>query len=143
MAIKFAPEQGTILICDFKGLNAPEITKKRPVVVVSPRMKDRWGLCTVVPFSTTPPRPIKGYHFRITTNPPLPHPYDSEHHWIKGDMIYTVGYDRLSLPFDGTKDAQGKRVYDQRVVCAEDFAQIQICLLTSLGMRPVNKNDQE
>lgn len=57
--------------------------------------------------STTPPRPIKGYHMKLQTKPTLPHPYDSEFHWVKADMIYTVGFDRLFVPCDG-KDAAGK-----------------------------------
>lgn len=134
MSIKFAPEIGTILICDFKGYAEPEITKRRPVVVVSPRMKDRWGLSTVVPLSTTSPRPIKGYHYKLVTAPPLPYPYDSDFHWVKADLIATVGWDRLSLPFDGTKDAQGKRVYDQREISAEELAEIQACVKRALGL---------
>ena len=134
MPIKFAPEIGTILICDFRGYEQPEITKRRPVVVVSPRLKDRWGVCTVVPLSTTPPRPVKGYHYRLRTAPPLPYPYDSDEHWVKGDLISTVGYDRLSLPFTGEKDAQGKRIYDQRVVSAEDLGAIQACIRRALAL---------
>lgn len=134
MSIKFAPETGTILICDFHGYETPEITKRRPVVVVSPRLKDRWGLCTVVPLSTTPPRKVMGYHYRLRTAPPLPYPYDSDEHWVKGDLISTVGYARLSLPFGGEKDAQGKRIYDQRVVSAHDLEEIQACIRRALNM---------
>ena len=122
-----------MLICDFKGLNKPEMVKRRPVIVVSPKMKDRAGLCTIVPLSTTPPRPIKGYHLKLRIDPMLPHPYDEEYHWVKADMIYTVGFRRLFLPHDG-KDQDGKRIYDPRTVEPDDMQLIQRCVLISLGL---------
>ena len=115
-------------------MQTPEMTKRRPVIVISPKMKDRYGLCTVVPLSTTPPRPVKSYHMRLQTRPTLPHPYDCEFHWVKADMVYTVGFERLFVPCDG-KDESGKRIYDQRVVSSEELAQIQQCLLLGLGLR--------
>lgn len=133
MAIKFHPDQGTILICDFQGMRTPEMTKRRPVVVVSPKMKDRYGLCSVVPLSTTDPRPVKGYHMKLQTKPALPYPYDSDFHWVKADMLYTVAFDRLSVPCDG-KDENGKRTYDQRIVSPDDLAAIQRCILLGLGL---------
>jgi uncharacterized protein YifN (PemK superfamily) len=56
MAIHFHPQRGTIVVCDFRGFEAPEMQKRRPVVVVSPRLRHRDNLCTVVPLSTTAPR---------------------------------------------------------------------------------------
>ena len=135
MAIKFVPQIGTILFCDFSGMIEPEMTKRRPVVVVSPKMKDRWGLCAVVPLSTTPPRPVKSFHYRLQTVPSLPAPYESEWHWVKADMIYTVSFERLRMPSPG-KDPSGKRIYDERVVSPEDLAAIQQCLLCGLGLGP-------
>ncbi|WP_210210156.1 type II toxin-antitoxin system PemK/MazF family toxin [Rhodopseudomonas palustris] len=59
MTLKFHPEPGTILICDYStGFKAPEMVKKRPVVTVSPRLKRRDGLVTVVPLSTSRPEPV-------------------------------------------------------------------------------------
>jgi len=52
MSIPYHPEQGTILICDFKGFIDPEMVKRRPVVVVSPRLRQRGKLCAVVPLGT-------------------------------------------------------------------------------------------
>ena len=100
MSIQFHPEPGTILICDFKGLNAPEMTKRRPVIVISPRFKHRTKLCTVVPLSTTVPSKIEPYHYKLNITPPLPEPYDANHAWVKADMLYTVAFDRLFLPFN-------------------------------------------
>lgn len=48
-------------------------------------------------------------------------------------MIYTVSFDRLSLPF-GDKDVNGKRIYDVRVIDKDDLIKIQQCLLHGLGL---------
>ncbi|MFZ4526570.1 MAG: type II toxin-antitoxin system PemK/MazF family toxin [Chlorobium sp.] len=90
MNLSYHPKQGTIVICDFKGFVAPEMVKRRPVVIVSPRMRQREGLCTIVPLSTTPPNDSEAYHYKLYINPVLPKPYDAEFHWVKADMIYTV-----------------------------------------------------
>jgi mRNA interferase MazF len=53
--------------------------------------------------------------------------------WIKADMIYTVSFERLSLPFTG-KDESGKRIYDNRKVSDADLLRIQQCALKALGL---------
>jgi len=53
MSLLYHPKQGAIVICDFKGFVPPEMVKRRPAVIVSPRMRKREGLCTIVPLSTT------------------------------------------------------------------------------------------
>lgn len=133
MAIQFHPEQGTIVVCDFDGFVPPEMIKRRPAVVVSPRLRRRNGLCTVVPLSTTPPDPVCPYHFKLHVAPTLPAPYNAAFHWVKADMLYTVAFSRLHLPFDG-KDASGKRNYDVRVIDNADLLKIQECMLHALGL---------
>lgn len=133
MGLQYHPEQGTILICDFQGLKAPEMIKKRPVVVISPRLRHRGNLCTVVPLSTSEPAPVAAYHFKLHVSPPLPPPYDASVKWVKADMVYTVAFDRLSLPFNG-KDRNGKRIYDVRVIEKSDLLKIQQCVLHGLGL---------
>lgn len=133
MQIQFHPAQGTILICDFKGLIAPEMVKRRPVIVISPNFKHRSKLCTVIPLSTTPPNKIELYHHKLKITPPLPPPYDTPHAWVKADMLYTVSFSRLSLPFL-KKDATGKREYDVRVIDKLDFVKIQECVIYGLGL---------
>ncbi len=133
MSLSIHPDIGTIVICDFHGLQAPEMVKRRPAIVLSPRLRHRGNLCTVVPFSTTTPSPVCQYHFKLHVNPPLPSPYDSPIQWVKGDMIYTVGFHRLSLPFSG-KDASGKRIYDIRTVDPADLIKIQECVLHGIGL---------
>lgn len=133
MAIQFHPEQGTILICDFTGFKEPEMVKRRPVIVVSPRLRVRGGLCSIVPLSTTPPKQIMSYHHKLYVKPELPEPYSAEFHWVKADMIYTVSFDRLFLFFD-KKSASGKRIYEERVLDRADLIKIQQCLLHGLGL---------
>ncbi len=133
MALQFHPEQGTIVICDFRGFIAPEMVKRRPVVVVSPRLRSRANLCTIVPLSTSEPTKVAAYHFKLHVSPPLPAPYDSSFHWVKADMIYTVSFDRLTLPFKA-KDASGKRIYDIRVIDKADLTKIQECVLHGIGL---------
>lgn len=48
-------------------------------------------------------------------------------------MIYTVSFDRLHL-MQCTKDDAGKRLYDQRVVEADDLLKIQQSMLHGLGL---------
>jgi mRNA interferase MazF len=135
MAIQFNPTQGTVLVCDFNtGFVEPEMVKRRPVVVVSPRLRTRERLCTVVPLSTTDPVVVAPYHYRICIDPPLPSPYDAKFHWVKADMIYTVSFGRLHCMFDGKDPASGKRNYDIRVIEREDLLKIQQCMLHAVGL---------
>lgn len=133
MTLPFYPQQGTVLVCDFKGFVEPEMVKRRPVIVISPKRKSGQRLVTVVPLSTTPPRPVEKYHYKMAFDRPLPPPYAEQECWVKCDMIYQVSLDRLTLPFIG-KDEAGKRMYDQRVVDDETFRQIQRGVLLALGL---------
>lgn len=133
MALNFHPLPGTIVICDFTGLVPPEMIKRRPVVVLSPKFKGRGQLATIVPLSTTAPEPVAPYHCQLSLAPPLPAPYDKPRMWVKGDMVYTLSTARMTLPFLG-KDDSGKRIYDQRQIDAADFARIRRCVLNGLGL---------
>src|SRR5450755_1833167 len=82
--LKFHPEPGTILICDYStGFRLPEMVKKRPVVTISPRLKRRDGLITVVPLSTSPPDPVFDHHCKISLKQALPEPFDSAEMWVR------------------------------------------------------------
>jgi mRNA interferase MazF len=110
MTLKFHPEPGTILIRDYTtGFREPEMVKRRPVVTISPRLKRRDGLITVVPLSTTPPTPVCDHHCRLTIDPALPEPFDSPEMWVKADMLATVGFARLDLIRTG-RDESGAYV---------------------------------
>ena len=105
---RFTPRLVLLLSVIFAGFVVPEMVKRRPAIVVSPRLRGRSGLCTIVPLSTTPPAREQKYHCLLELNPPLPRPFDAEVCWVKGDMLYTVSFARLNLPHE--KDAHGKRL---------------------------------
>lgn len=137
MAINYHPNTGTVLICDFKDFREPEMTKRRPAVVVSPRLRARTGLCTVVPLSTTPPKAAMPYHFKLHISPPLPKPYDSRFHWVKADMLYTVSFERLFIPHSGKDKDTGKRLLVVHEIDEQDLRAIRACILHALGMSPL------
>ena len=83
---------GSIMICDFKHLEPPEISKKRPVVVVAGVEKDR--LLTVIPLSTTPPRVRKGYHYCMSSKS-FPYPWQKRRIFAKCDILNSVSRSRL------------------------------------------------
>lgn len=140
MAIRYHPKTGTILICDFRGFEEPEMVKRRPVVVVSPRFRERNGLCTVVPLSLTEPNPKMPYHYHLNIKEPLPPPYDSSAlSWVKGDMLATVSFNRLSFPYNG-KDACGKRINVFRVIGDSDLKKIRECILSALALWGLTKH---
>lgn len=123
MPLPFHPEMGTIVICDFDG-EPPEMDKRRPAVVISPKFKYRDGLCTVVPLSITEPYEIMPYHYKLYFPKQLPPPFNSEYKWAKGDMLATVSFDRLNLPYEG-KDDKGKRKYLTMIIETEDLRRIR------------------
>lgn len=133
MALQFHPDPGTIVICDFKGFVPPEMVKRRPDLVISPRFRQRDALCTVVPLSTTNPKSICQYHHKLRFDPPLPAPYDAESMWVKADMLYAVAFSRLNLPQAGTDATTGKRQYDVRHVSELDSRKVHGLGLGSLA----------
>ena len=101
MAIKFHPQRGAMLMCDFtNAFKPPEMVKKRPVIVISPRSRRKSGLCTVVPISTKEPVLIEKHHVKIDSGYLPPSPFFQGHNnqcWVKCDMIYRVAFHRLDL----------------------------------------------
>lgn len=140
MPIQEHPAPGTILMCNFdQGFRQPEMIKRRAVVVVSPRISVRPGLCTVVPLSTTTPQPEMPYHCRLRINPPLPPPFDGDWKWVKGDMICAVGFHRLDL-VRLAKGPDGRRRYRRDRLNPEDMRRIRACVLAALGLGGLTKH---
>lgn len=134
MPINEHPIPGTIVMCDFnQGFRDPEMTKRRPVIVVSPKIGLRPHLCTVVALSMTAPNPKMAYHAQIDIRPKLPEPLQSDGVWIKGDMVYAVGFHRLDLIRTG-KGPNGKRLYRYDLLSPEQFKLVRTCVLRSLGL---------
>ena len=134
MAIQFHPSPGTILICDFnRGFVEPEMTKKRPCLVVSPRRRRGGRTCTIVPFSTKKPRPFLDHHFKLTLDEPLSDYYSELVQWVKCDMVYSVSFDRLS-PFKAGKDENGRRLWENKSVSDDALLAIRRCILYGIGI---------
>ena len=128
--LTFQPKPGTLLMCDFVGLMAPEMIKTRPVVVISPRRRSRTRLCTIVPLSTTAPNPVEPFHHRM--NPlSLPVSFRKRDSWAKCDMLYTVTLARL----DRVKLRKGgRRAYHAPQVLAEDLDAIRQGVVKALSL---------
>jgi uncharacterized protein YifN (PemK superfamily) len=131
--LNFHPIPGTVLLCDYSGFRKPEMVKRRPVIVISPRLRRRSGLCTVVPFSGTVPDPVEAYHCEIFFERPLPKPWGSPSYWCKADMLATVGFRKLDQIRVG-HDPAGKHKYLKTKVAAEDLRRIRACVLHALGL---------
>ena len=140
MAIREHPAPGTILVCDFnQGFREPEMVKRRPVVVISPKIGLRPRLCTVVSLSTKAPLHRMPYNCEIIVEPKLPPPWDADAMWVKGDMIYAVGFHRLDL-IRINKDETGKRIYLFDTITTEQMKAIRKCVLCSLGMTSLTRH---
>jgi uncharacterized protein YifN (PemK superfamily) len=127
------PIPGSILVCDFSGFVEPEMTKRRPVIVVSRKIASRPNLCTIVPLSTTEPKVILPMHYLLEIDPPLPYPYNSRQHWVKGDMLYALRFERLFYLKTG-KDASGKRAYVYPYISADQLSKVQKCIMAGIGI---------
>ena len=103
-----------LVYCDFRGMIVPEMTKKRPVVIVS--WRDRYKLCTVVPISTVTPSKIEDWHYKLSEKS-LPTSLRSEECWAKCDMITSVSTSRLDRVRNGAQRANF-------FILQDDFAEI-------------------
>lgn len=140
MPINDHPAPGTILVCDFNGtFREPEMVKPRCVIVVSPKIWGRAKLCTVVCLSSTVPNHVMPYHCQLDLRPELPPPWESDGVWVKGDMIYAVGFHQLNLIRLG-KDRGGKRIYRFDVISADQMKTVKCCVLRALGCSTLTKH---
>ena len=114
-------------MCDFTtGFVKPEMVKVRHVVVISPRSRDRSGLCLVVPFSCQAPNPVMPFHYQI---PADKYPFFSpgEAVWAKADMVTSVSHQRLDRVC-----VNGR--YDSPLLEESDFVAIQNAVLQAMGL---------
>jgi uncharacterized protein YifN (PemK superfamily) len=113
--------------------------KRRPVIVISPKIVARPGLCTVVALSTTTPDPVMQYHCQIDIRPRLPEGMQSDGVWVKGDMISVVAFNRLDLIRIG-KSITGKRQYYNSPIGVESLKSVRRCVLSGMGMAHLTKH---
>ena len=133
MGLKYYPRPGEILVCDYNtGFIEPEMTKRRPVVVISPRLRRRAGLVCIIPLSTTAPDPAEAHHCRLELASPLPRPFDSPVMWAKCDMLATVAHTRLDRFKAGRKE--GARVFLSGALDADQLKAVKAAMLCGLGL---------
>jgi uncharacterized protein YifN (PemK superfamily) len=122
MSLWFQPKPRSVMYCDFTGFRIPEMTKRRPVVVLRAHKRNR-KLVYVIPLSTTPPRPAQPYHFHFACSPVTrDRPVEA---WAKCDMLAVVSTDRLSVARDRSGGAM--------MVSVEEFAAMRRCVAIALG----------
>lgn len=112
-------------MCDFQGYIAPEMIKRRPVVVLARNRRNR-QLVTVVPLSTTAPDPMEPWHHRLVESP-LPNA-PGVLCWAKCDMVATVALARL----DRCKVGRGAYVVPK--LPEADVAAIRVAVAIALGV---------
>jgi len=133
MGLKYSPYVGQILMCDFHGMKEPEMTKRRPVIVLR---ASRYGpkLATIACLSTSEPKPSQQYHLKMD-NALLPNIdfFQDKETWLKGDMIYTVSHERLDLIKLGRLDG-GKRQYFQQKLSRDHMREVYTCVLHGINL---------
>ena len=140
MPIANHPDRGTIVTVDFnEGFKNPEMAKKRLVVVLTPKIRARPRLMTVVPLSMTPPDPVMPYHKPIQIPFDLPASWGNYERWIKGDMVNAVGFHRVDFLTLG-KDRTGQKIYQKKVLPDDLMKIVQRCVLHGMGMSALTKS---
>jgi uncharacterized protein YifN (PemK superfamily) len=127
MPLQYQPKEGSVLICDFRGYEVPEMVKVRPVVVIRKHRTNRL-LVTVVPLSTTAPESFLDHHLELENHLQGGSPVC----WAKCDMVATVSLPRLDRI--KRRDRQGKRVYEISQLSVEEFAAIKAAVRSALGL---------
>jgi mRNA interferase MazF len=140
MSVSYHPAQGSVVTVNFDtGFLPPEMVKRRLAIVLSPAIKARVGLCTVVPLSTTDPEAVAPYHHQFTIQFKLPPSWGNIPRWVKGDMVCTVAWSRIDL-LRLDKGLDGKRSYQCQTISGEDFTKVRRCVLHGLGLSPLTKH---
>jgi uncharacterized protein YifN (PemK superfamily) len=122
MPLWFQPKPRSVMYCDFTGYRIPEMTKRRPVVVLRAHKRNR-KLVYVVPLSTTPPNPAQRYHYHFACSPVTRGaPVEA---WAKCDMATVVSTDRLSV----ARDRLGQAI----TVSPEELAAMRRCVALAYG----------
>lgn len=140
MSISGHPTRGSIVTVDYRsGFMEPEMVKRRLAVVISPDIKNRIKLTTVVPLSLTPPEAIMPYHKQIEIPFEMPKKWGGGNRWIKGDMVNSVGFHRIDFLMLG-KDKTGKRIYQYQALPDELFKVVKKCALHGMGFSTLTKH---
>jgi uncharacterized protein YifN (PemK superfamily) len=129
--LPFHPSPGDILICDYTtGFKPPEMVKRRLCVVVSPKLKRRNDLTTVVPMSQTQPQPEQEWHHPIDL---VSRSWGHGRRWIACDMLATVAYDRLARPHY-RHEVTGIRLFERLALPEADLDAVRRAIMIALGL---------
>jgi uncharacterized protein YifN (PemK superfamily) len=109
------------------------MVKRRPCVVIAPRLRNRSGLCAVVPLSTSAPDPVEPYHHELALGAMLPKPWATPRAWAKCDMLAAVSFQRLT-PVGVGRRADGRRLYLYPHVEPQDLKRIRAAVLHGLAL---------
>lgn len=134
MPLNYYPNPGEILVCDYSGFVEPEMVKKRPVIIISPRLRRRGELVCVVPLSTTPPAPAELHHCKITLEKPLPAPFQAPEVWAKCDMVSNLARSRLDRFRAGKKPDTAGRYYVSGMLTPDQLRDVRKSVLYGLGL---------
>lgn len=104
--------------------------KKRLCVVVSPKLKRRDDLVSVVPLSESAPDPTEHWHHKIEL---VSKSWGDGPRWAKCDMIATVGYARLSRPHY-RHEVTGTRLYERLALTPDDISEVKTKVALALGI---------
>ncbi len=75
------------------------------------------------------------YHYKLPkASLPQLGRFQEKDTWLKGDMIYTMGFHRLDLIKLGDRDAKGNRRYFNRVLGRKQMTTIYQCMLNGLNL---------
>lgn len=124
--LRFHPRAGTLLMCDFRGMVPPEINKRRPVIVVTPRLQYRDRMATVVPTSTSEPKHPQPYHVELSRNY-FPGEDPTKRVWAKADLVCSVSFERLD------RFMLGPRRYEAPMISTADLEAVRQGILSGLG----------
>lgn len=127
MSLRYQPKEGSVLICDFRGYEVPEMIKVRPVVVIR-KHRTNSLLVTVVPLSTTAPDCVLDHHLKLASHLHGASPIC----WAKCDMVATVSLSRLDRI--KSRDRQGKRIYLISQLATDEFFAIKAAVRSALGL---------
>ena len=130
MAIPFQPKARSIVYCDFRGFEAPEMIKRRPVIVLASHKRNS-RLVAVVPLSTTPPSIVEAHQFQLRHNPIAD---QTAVVWAKSDMVAVVSTARLDLIRLRRRRFGGHHEYLNAKLGHEQFSEIQRGVASALGL---------
>ena len=127
MPLRYQPKEGSVLICDFRGYEVPEMVKVRPVVVIR-KHRTNSMLVTVVPLSTTAPDCLLDHHYELSSHLQGASPIC----WAKCDMVATVSLSRLDRI--KSRGREGRRVYLISHLETEEFCAVKAAVRRALGL---------